>query len=1277
MGKHSTNQIFASLLLFLAFSLHATDLQRQVFARFTAFNPIKNLPTTSIAQDHTGAIWIGTQHGLFRMHGNEQSVFRADPTDPYTLSADWVTALLVDSSGTLWVGTRYAGLNRFDEKTERFSKIELPARHNKSNTAEVSVLHQDASGQIWVGSYGSGLYRWDAENNLLQPVELPEIVNGVSTLHLNDVIADDKGHLWLAAGTTPLRTMPAEMSGLIHWDPATNQLQGFSHTQNGRPLGSINRLKFDHQGTLRLASFRSGLLSYSATDNTVIQPQQPIALMNAQLTDIATDEQGGLWVASFSNGLWYLPPDGARWDHFRYSTAFSAGLASDSINQLFFDNQHTLWVITQNRMQSLNRFSRHIRTLPRLDKSPGTLRSADILAIDAVDKNKVWLGNRTGGLLQFNPQTSELLQYESPAGFSDMAVRQVLQHGSSLWVGSDRGLWQFDPSQNQWQLFPLQDIANQPVIIALYLDQQQRLWAGTRGHGVFLISNQRIIRHFDQQSKPAIGFNDSSVILQDRFGAIWLGSSGQGLTRLDPDLNHAIHWQQADAKQHGLQFNGVQLIVEENQDIWVHSGNTRHLAIRDPQQPQRILGFKPYLQPADIDEKLQKAELFRLLYRTHWLAKANSMVELSENHGVQSVTWIGAWDEHDGILYRGGQEGLDYYPRATLPDDWPLNPIKMVNLALYNQLIQPARPDSMSFLPVVPSELTKLQLQYSQDMFTLHFASAEFVFPTQLQYRYQLAGFDRDWINGALPMATYTRLPPGTYQFNAQARIQNGPWQQAATLPVVILPPWWMTWWFRALVVASLLVLIYGWYRQNMRRQLLMRQKLEQQVTLRTDELRQRTLQLEDKHQALQLSYQNMALLQQIGSEITASLDLQQVLTRCHDHVSKILDAHVLLIGIYRETEHVLDFAFWIENNHLAPRFTIELTNTDVPSVVCFTQQREIIVSRVEDFLRYLPAIPSPLYGELTRSVLYFPLTINGKPVGVFSVQSLQEQAYQAAQIDLMRTLASYVAISVANADSYEQLQQTQQKLITQEKMASLGALVAGVAHEINTPLGVCVTATSHLQVEYEQIAEATNNKTLAQSQFQRFMQHLAEGLKILQVNTTRASDLIQSFKQVSVDQSNVALREFDLRSYMQDVLLTLRPKLNKTGCRLDFRCPEQVTMFTDPGALAQIVTNLVFNALLHGLDKHPHPEIYLHFSVDSRMICLQFGDNGCGMEPRALSHIFEPFFTTKRNEGGTGLGTHIVFNLVTASLKGQIETHSKPGEGLHYTMTFPIRRDN
>lgn len=1270
-------------VLFMLVSVHvdASTKVQQVYSRFIPLEQTQaHTSSTAMVQDRSGQIWLGTQHGLYRMNGTEIKVFRADPTNPDTLSADWVSSLLVDEQGTLWVGTRYAGLNRFDANTERFTRIPLPITTDAGAFAEVSVLYQDPNQQIWVGSYGSGLFRWDPQQRQLVHSDLPAQVDGVSSLHLNDVLMDQQGQLWLAAGDAPVRTMAGASGGLIRWQLSTDQVTGFLNTAHGPPIGSVNKLKQTSDGTLLLASFTGGLLQFKPATAQPASPSQPTSLLQAQLTDMLIDGQGGLWLASFNAGLWYQPTPEAAWQNYQYLPQFSTGLPSNNLYALMLDHQGTLWTISQTRIAGLSRFARQVQTLPNVSNHSKLLPAADVLSVDAVSEDKVWLANRDGGFLRFNPRTKQLWHITPPVSDDVFSVRQVAEDQQQrVWVGTENGLWQYQPATEQWQRqLLLPDHPRQPVIKSLIEDKQQRLWIGTRGHGLFMLdANRTKIQRYHSLGTPEFPFDDINMVYQDSYDGLWVGSADQGLARLNAKTGQFEHWQQQQAAVHGLQFNGIQLIVEENQHLWIHAGNIRHRLIRQQGDPASVLGFKPYLTDDDADIELQQADLFRLLYRKHWLSGAASYLNLDESLGMQSVTWIGAWDALEGYVFRGGKEGLDYFRIADLPRNWPLSPLELTNLSLFNQMVKPALPQSQQLLPVVIGALQNLQLLYQQDMFSIHFGVAEFVLPRQLEYRYQLAGFDRDWILAQRPIATYTRLPPGSYTFLAQARINGGSWQSSKELAVEVLPPWWMTWWFRSSLITLVLCSGWAWYRQKMARQLQMRYKLEQQVAQRTEELSHKTEQLQEKHQALQRSYQDVTLLQQISTEITASLDLKQVLTRCHHHLSEILDAHVLLIGIYRETEHKLDFAFWMENKQLAPRFEIDLDQELVPGVICFNRQQEIIIGCNDDFLKYLPQIPDPLYGEFTQSVLYFPLTVSGKPVGVFSIQSLKPHAYSESQIALLRTLASYVAISVANADSFEQLQLTQQQLITQEKMASLGALVAGVAHEINTPLGICVTASSHLQSELEMIQQALDSKSIQQSQFQRFLQHLREGLKILQVNTARAADLVQSFKQVSVDQSNVTLREFSLRSYLQDVLLTLKPQLHKAGCTLDFQCPDDIELFTDPGAIAQIVTNLVLNSLLHGVSQVPEPKIDISIVLEGRMVILKFADNGIGMDQRALTHLFEPFYTTKRNNGGTGLGTHIVFNLVNGSLKGQIDVHSSPGHGLHYKISFPARRDS
>lgn len=474
-----------------------------------------------------------------------------------------------------------------------------------------------------------------------------------------------------------------------------------------------------------------------------------------------------------------------------------------------------------------------------------------------------------------------------------------------------------------------------------------------------------------------------------------------------------------------------------------------------------------------------------------------------------------------------------------------------------------------------------------------------------------------------------------------------------------------MSWWFRLLCIASVILVAGGWLVHRIRRERAVRILLKRQVA-------ERTAELEEKHQALQLSYKDMTLLQQLGREITASLDTGQVLRRCHQHLSRMIDAHVLIIGLYREQEHKLEFVFWMENNALAPVFDISLDKADALPVVCFSRQQELLVMQRRDFLHYVPQLPEPLYGERMESVLYFPLAVGTKPVGVLSVQSPQQHAYSQSQIALLRILASYVAIALANADSYTRLQATQKQLVTQEKMASLGSLVAGVAHEINTPLGICVTAASHLQTEFNLLSASYQQGGMQKSVFERFLQHFNDGLRILQSNTRRAADLVQSFKQISVDQSNDSVRDVELVGYIRDVLLSLQPQLKKHGCSVVLNAPEQLQLHTDPGAIAQILTNLVMNSLLHGLTDVAESQITLQLRAEQIDLHWHYSDNGCGLDAANLQRLFDPFFTTKRHQGGTGLGTHIVYNLVTVRLKGQIDVSSPAGAGLHYVIRLP-----
>lgn len=251
-------------------------------------------------------------------------------------------------------------------------------------------------------------------------------------------------------------------------------------------------------------------------------------------------------------------------------------------------------------------------------------------------------------------------------------------------------------------------------------------------------------------------------------------------------------------------------------------------------------------------------------------------------------------------------------------------------------------------------------------------------------------------------------------------------------------------------------------------------------------------------------------------------------------------------------------------------------------------------------------------------------------------------------------------------------LRETQDQLVQNEKMASLGALVAGVAHEINTPVGIGVTAASTLRDHALSLRRGYANGTLRRSELDHFVSLAEQSADIILRNMERAADLVRSFKQVAVDQSSGERRRFELRPYIDEVLLSLGPRLKKTSHAVELDCADGVFVDSYPGAVAQIVTNLIGNSLMHAWpdDRAGHIRIAVRTHAD--IIDLIYTDDGVGIPPEDLERVFEPFFTTKRGAGGSGLGLHIIYNLVTQLLAGRIRITSVPGQGVQVSITFP-----
>lgn len=435
--------------------------------------------------------------------------------------------------------------------------------------------------------------------------------------------------------------------------------------------------------------------------------------------------------------------------------------------------------------------------------------------------------------------------------------------------------------------------------------------------------------------------------------------------------------------------------------------------------------------------------------------------------------------------------------------------------------------------------------------------------------------------------------------------------------------------------------------------------------------------------------------LYQIADLSASALEPEALAVNLHRIVGELMVAKNFLIALAHPSSGELSVPYYAdEKDSYTPnqRFPI---GAGMVSHVLQTRQAQLHDAGSVARLRAAGKVREPLGNIDITSWIGTPMIAHDHAYGVLVVQSYDPTiVYTKNELDLLAFIASHVAVAIARmqadravrkakdsleqqnaalAQALNQLKQAQSELVRQEKLASLGQMVAGVAHEINTPLGICVTATSHLVQELKLTREELAAGEMTEDSLGAFFDVVDQSLRIMTTNTQRAAALVRSFKQVAVDQSSDDIRSFSLGAYLNEVLLSLQPKLKGRKVQVEVACPPDLVLESFPGAVSQIVTNMVVNSLVHGFERERAGHIRIRAALDGDgMVAFEYGDDGIGMDAEHLAKLFDPFFTTKRGSGGSGLGGHILYNLVTGALGGTLRVESSPGQGLQYYLRFP-----
>lgn len=323
-------------------------------------------------------------------------------------------------------------------------------------------------------------------------------------------------------------------------------------------------------------------------------------------------------------------------------------------------------------------------------------------------------------------------------------------------------------------------------------------------------------------------------------------------------------------------------------------------------------------------------------------------------------------------------------------------------------------------------------------------------------------------------------------------------------------------------------------------------------------------------------------------------------------------------------------------------------------------------------FVIALPEAREDELGELGRSFEQMGAELARREARLKSDALALQEARDLLEDRVQERTAELHASNAELVLALDDLSKTQTSLLRAERLASLGRMVAGVAHEMGTPIGNARLAATTLAAEAEQMEAAVQNG-LRRSQLQKFLHRVSSGSQILQGNLERASDLLQNFKQVAVDGSSAQRRVFVLGTLVHDILMTLQPTLKRLPLRVEVAVPESLEMDSYPGALGQVLSNLIQNAVVHGFEGRSEGLLQIQAECpDADHVQLRIRDDGCGIAAEIQPRVFDPFFTTRMGRGGTGLGLNISHNLVSNVLCGEIHLHSEAGAGCCFELLLP-----
>ncbi len=799
------------LLLALGAGQPRAAFERIAFANLSVEDGLSQAAVTAIVQDAAGFMWFGTQEGLNRYDGYRFETFFHDDGDPGSISNNWVSSLLADRTGRLWVATNGGGLNRLDGETGSFERfLHDPNDPGTLSSDRVRVLFEDSRGALWIGTDGGGLNRFDPgtdrfvafHNDLSDPKSL-------SDNRVRSICEDPSGALWIGTDGGGLNLLDRETGTFVRYrhDPVDPRSLSDDRTKS---------LSVDRGGALWVGTYAGGLNRLDRATGQFERfrndPSDPGTLPSDLVSALLEDRDGVLWVGTES-GLSRWQPGSASFLNYKHQDEVAASLVEDRVLSLYQDRGGVIWAGTYGGLSKWNATLGYFEHYRREGGNPGSLSNNVVTSFAEDAENRLWVGTYGGGLNQSGPVAGQFRVFRNeegdPESLSDDRVMSLFSDREGvLWVGTlTGGLNRLDRSSGKFT--HLRHDPHNPRslssdgVTVIFEDSQGILWVGTYQGGLnrFDRAGGEFMRYANDPGDPeSLGENRVLVVMEDSLGELWVGTDGGGLNRFDRKTERFHRYRHDPADSNSLSDDHVWAIHEDEEgSLWVgtQNGGLNRWSASDRKAGRASFsryGKRHGLPSAGVNGIRGDGRGNLWLSSNRGLTRFNrsslAAKTFDARHGLQGSDFNqGAhFRGADARLYFGGGNGFTAFDPSLIRDNTNVPPVVLTSFLRFNREI-------MSGLPF--SKLTHLKLGHEDYVVAFEFAALDFTVAEDNRYQYRLEGFDRDWVDfGSLRRATYTNLNPGAYRFRVRAANNDGVWnEQGASLSIDVRPTVWQTWW--------------------------------------------------------------------------------------------------------------------------------------------------------------------------------------------------------------------------------------------------------------------------------------------------------------------------------------------------------------------------------------------------------------------------------------------------------------------------------------------------